>query len=123
MIAHRQDRQLSLLHSLADAYARREDAMVNPLRRFLLNKQIVTEARKIAHDATKTCKPRPTDEVPDVVISGDDNEHTKNCNALTRKVAELAMQVKLASFQPATARQQLKDDEDDQRDKTDANVD
>jgi hypothetical protein len=74
--------------------------MVHPLRPFLLNRQIATEARRIAHAAIKTCRPRPTDEVPEPALNSADNEHTKNCNALTHAITELALQVKVAGLQP-----------------------
>jgi hypothetical protein len=85
--------------------------MVNPLRPYLLNRQIEIEARKIAHAATKTCKPRPTDDEPEPVISADDDEHTKNCNSLTRAIVELAKNVKLASLQPSLPRPKGEHDE------------
>jgi hypothetical protein len=94
--------------------ARRETAMVNPLRPFLLNRQIAMEARKIAHEAIKTCKPRPSDEIPEPAITGDDDDHTKNCNALTRRITELALQVKLASMQPSMRREREGADHDDE---------
>ncbi len=83
------------------------EVMVNPLRPFLLNAQIKLEARKVAHAATKTCKPRPTEENPEPSISGDDDDHTMN--------------VKLASLQPSLPRQH--GDVDDGSEQTGANTD
>jgi hypothetical protein len=67
--------------------------MVAPLRKFMLNKQIALEARRIAHEATRTCK---------LGSPGSDfaDEHTKTCNDLKHEIQELAMMVKLASMQP-----------------------
>ena len=67
--------------------------MTAPLRRFLLNRQIAIEARRIAHQATRTCRN------PYIDGTDHDDEHTKNCNTLKRKVEELALQVKLAGLQ------------------------
>jgi len=67
--------------------------MTPPLRRYLLNREIASEARRIAHAATKTCTLRyPT--APDF-----DDEHTKNCNCLKREIEALALNVKLAGLQ------------------------
>jgi len=77
--------------------------MTAPLRRYLLNRQIASEARRIAHTATKTCK---------VAFDGSDHddEHTKNCNLLKREIEALVMHVKLAALQspvrPIDAREQ-----------------
>jgi hypothetical protein len=66
--------------------------MTAPMRRYLLNRQIAGEARRIAHAATKTCK---------VAFDGSDHddEHTKNCNGLKREIEAFAMNVKLAALQ------------------------
>jgi hypothetical protein len=67
--------------------------MTAPMRRYLLNKQIAIESRRIAHVATKTCK---------FAFDGTDHddEHTGNCNKLKRAIETLALQVKLAALQP-----------------------
>ena len=70
--------------------------MTEPVRRYLLNRQIALEARRIAHAATKTCS---------FEDGGDkDDEHTKNCNALKREIQSLVMQVKLAAQQHSPKR-------------------
>jgi hypothetical protein len=78
--------------------------MTAPLRRFLLNKEIAMEARRIAHGATKSCI-----YVDDEAYGDSDDEHTPNCNKLKHTIEALAMQVKLASVQRAQERKQ--DDE------------
>jgi hypothetical protein len=68
-----------------------------PLRRYLLNKEISIEARRIAHFATKTCCRHDVHVLP----ADNDDEHTKNCNVLKRQIETLAMQIKLANLQQA----------------------
>ena len=76
--------------------------MTAPMRRFLLNRQIALEARRIAHAATKTCRNdeyRPGG-------SDHDDEHTPRCNTLKRAIETLALQIKLAAVQQPEVRQQ-----------------
>jgi hypothetical protein len=69
--------------------------MTPPLRQELLNEQISIEARRIAHQATHTCKgdgaPEPND------------YHTRNCNKLKEEIENLCLQVKCAALQPKVA--------------------
>lgn len=83
--------------------------MTAPLRRYLLNHEIKLAARRIAHAWTKTCKYQGDDieKVSDV-----DDEHTRNCNAMTREIEALAMHVKMAAVQPPQRRQPEKLSED-----------
>ena len=70
--------------------------MTAPMRRFLLNRQIALEARRIAHAATNSCNRH--DERTGV--PGDvDDEHTGACNKLKRAIETLALNVKLAGLQ------------------------
>lgn len=100
--------------------------MTYPQRRFLLNKQIAMEARRIAHAATKTCKfqPRPKvpgdDEEEQQTLAGAldgvtdaDVEHTRTCNKLKREIELLALNVKLAATQPPLRREQMTEAETD----------
>jgi hypothetical protein len=66
-----------------------------PLRRYLLNREISVEARRIAHFATKTCCRHDVFGVP----RDDDDDHTKNCNLLKHQIVTFVMNVKLASQQ------------------------
>lgn len=77
--------------------------MTAPLRRYLLNRQIAIESRRIACAATKTCKGGNND---------DKDDHTKNCNTLKLQIETLVLNVKLASMQAAQAadNQRTKDD-------------
>ena len=73
--------------------------MTAPMRRFLLNRQIALEARRIAHAATTTCNKHDKDgetEPPDDI----DDNHTPACNRLKKEILALAMNIKLASLQP-----------------------
>jgi len=65
--------------------------MTAPLRPFLHNAQIVREARRIAHAATRRCAHARAD--------SDHDWHTPACNRLTAEIVTLAMQVKLAATQ------------------------
>jgi hypothetical protein len=69
--------------------------MTAPLRRYLLNREISVEARRIAHFATKTCCRHDVFGVP----RDDDDDHTKNCNLLKHQILAFVMNVKLASQQ------------------------
>ena len=73
--------------------------MTEPMRRFLLNRQIALEARRIAHAATKTCRSPHISEGKDY-----HDEHTRKCNALKAEIEALALNVKLAGLQPPEAR-------------------
>jgi len=66
--------------------------MTAPMRRYLLNREIAIESRRIAHRATKTCR---------IAYDGTDHndEHTKNCNTLKSEIEALVMSVKLAALQ------------------------
>jgi len=66
--------------------------MTAPLRRSLLNTEIVAEARRIAHAWTPTCRGEG--------LPGDAAYHTNHCNQLFAEILELAMAVKLARMQP-----------------------
>ena len=73
--------------------------MTAPMRRFLLNRQIALEARRIAHAAITSCNRHDKDgdtEPPDDV----DDNHTPACNALKKQIVALAMNIKLAGLQP-----------------------
>src|SRR5262245_17259930 len=76
---------------------------MKPLRRFLLNEQIKLEARRIAHEHTRTCANKRKDSGP---LPNLDDYHTKNCNALTREITALCMQIKLAGTQPPIDRRE-----------------
>jgi hypothetical protein len=66
--------------------------MTPPLRQSLLNEQISLQARRIAHQATHTCK---GDSAPNESVY-----HTKNCNTLKEQIENLGLQIKLAATQP-----------------------
>jgi len=69
--------------------------MTHKLRKFLLNEQIASEARRIAHAATQRCWGRR-----DPPGSGEGDEwHTPACNKLKHDIEALALQVKLAASQ------------------------
>jgi hypothetical protein len=80
--------------------------MTAPLRRFLLNREISVEARRIAHFATKTCCRHDVFGVP----RDDDNDHTKNCNALKHQIETFVINVKLAGQQRRQQRRQHQHD-------------
>jgi len=72
--------------------------MTNPMRAFLLNAQISSEARRIAHMATLSCNGVPAE------MANRDEYHTAKCNALKREIETLALQVKLATIQRSVPR-------------------
>jgi len=79
--------------------------MTEPLRRFLLNREIAMEARRTAPSATKGSSGHVHGVPPD-----DDYEHTPKCNALKYKIEEFALQVKLAGLQRAIKREMQQED-------------
>ena len=80
--------------------------MTSPQRRAMLNAHIDSEARRIAHTWTTTCKGDPlTHDLP----PDDDEWHTNRCNALKAEIVQLAMNVKLARLQPPAEREPAPD--------------
>lgn len=75
--------------------------MSPPLRRALLNAEISLEARRIAHEATKSCN-KNNDLLPN-----ENDSHTGKCNKLKAEIEGLAWVVKVATLQPPLKREEL----------------
>lgn len=74
--------------------------MSPPLRRALLNAEISFQARKIAHEHTKSCSKKYP------VIPIDDVHHTAKCNKLTTEIQGLAWVIKVSALQPPEKREE-----------------
>lgn len=74
--------------------------MSPPLRRALLNAEISLQARKIAHEATKSCNKNNS------LLPNENDHHTRKCNELKTEIEGLAWVVKVSALQPPLKREE-----------------
>jgi len=76
--------------------------MTAPQRKPLLNSQISAEARRIAHEATKSCGCAKDGEGKRIrkPLDMSNDWHSPACNKLKREIESLALSIKCAAAQP-----------------------